>query len=316
MKHSLVFPDYTLLPAGLMVFIVTTLLTFFCPFCAPKEKHRPIDYGARIRLNSTAQKRTTGLPQLSVAITSIYSARESYMHFQKLFSMIGNKCSVSMNMRYCKNYREAFLLFKNDSSDIGVVSTSLFIFGRRAGIMRLLAVPEINGKNTFQAYLIVPKQSTAQRFGDLKNDVFAFTDELSLIGYFYPLHCTLMGPEYWHRTVFAGSNDRAMDLVNRDIVDGASVPSYIYNYFNATMPEETAGVRIIQKSQEFGLPPIVIGNRINKATATMLRNAFLSLESDSSGIVLLRSIGMERFVTTPETLYESAERMVPKSVVP
>jgi phosphonate transport system substrate-binding protein len=302
--------------AYLTVFLAASLLTLWGPNCAPREKCRPIDYTLRVHLKTTVEEQTSGFPSLSVAITSIYSARESYRHFQKLFSLIGNKCSVSMNIRYCKSYREAMLLFKSDSCDVGLVSTSLFIFGRRAGTMRLLAVPEINGKKNFQAYVIVPKQSTAKRFDDLKNSVFAFTDELSLTGHFYPLHCTLMGSDFWRKTVFAGSPDKAMDLVNREIVDGASVPSYVFDFFNANFPEETSNIRIMEKSPEIGLPPIVIGNRMNPAMASKLSVAFLSLSSDSTGNALLRSIGIDRFVAAPESLYASAERMVPKSVVP
>jgi phosphonate transport system substrate-binding protein len=295
---------------------MSVALLFIGPHCAQKEKYRPIDYTFRVPVPTVAaEKQSDRLPRLAVAITSIYSARESIAHFQELFSTIGKRCSVSMDLRYCKNYREAFLLFKTDSSDIGIVSPSLFILGRRDRCMRLLAVPEINGKTSFRAYLIVPKKSPAQRFDDLKNSGFAFTDSLSLAGYFYPLHCTLMGMEFWHTAVFAGSYDKALDLVNRNIVDGASIASYVFDYFNANLPEKTANIRIIEKSMDFGLPPIVIGNRVNAATALSLKKTFLSLSSDSAGIELLHSIGMERFVAAPESLYESAERMVPESAV-
>jgi phosphonate transport system substrate-binding protein len=297
------------------VAFIPALFMLMVPGCAPKEKSQPVDYSARVPVKTAAPERRDTIPPLHVVITSIYSAQESYAHFQELFSTIGKKCGVSIIVTYCRNYREALDKFKSDSVDIGVACPSLYVLGRRGRFMRLLAVPVISGRQTYQAYLIVPANSRLKHFNDLENRIFSLTDELSLVGYFYPLHRSPRGTSFWRKTVLAGSHDNAIGLVNQGIVDGASVSSHVFDYLKLHSPEKTANVRIIEKSEEFGLPPIVIGNRVSPAQASSLQSAFLSLSSDSAGTALLHSIGIDRFTIMPESLYASAEKMVPENAV-
>jgi phosphonate transport system substrate-binding protein len=284
--------------------------------CRQGATHQPVDFSKRVAVQSPTGKNAPKAASLNVVISSIYSAQESFSHYNDLFVYIGKQCGMSAKITYCKNYRESYRLLAEGSADVELVCTALYIVGRRNRILKALVVPVIDGKPTFQAYIIAHDPSPARTFADLRDGHFAFTDSLSLTGYFYPVSRFPQGIAFWKRTVFAGPQDYAVDLVQRGIVDGASVSSTVFNDIRRNNPERTDHVRVIEKSGEFGMPPVVIRTGAPQPVESALRNAFVKLRSESRGWELLQVLGIETFIVAEDSLYASAGPYVPESVVP
>jgi phosphonate transport system substrate-binding protein len=285
--------------------------------CRPDKTHQRVDFSTRVAVQSSKGSGGPGKTMpLNVVISSIYSAQESFSHYNDLFTCIGRQCGMTAKITYCKNYRETYRLLADGSADVGLICTALYIVGRRNRIFKALVVPVIDGKPTFQAYIIAHDPSPVKVFGDLKGGRFAFTDSLSLTGYLYPLSRSGRGIGFWKKTVFAGPHDYAIDLVQRGIADGASVSSTVFNDVQRNNPERTDHVRVVEKSEEFGMPPIVIRATAPLAEESALKNAFVKLRSESQGWELLQILGIETFTVAEDSLYASAGPYVTKSVVP
>jgi phosphonate transport system substrate-binding protein len=285
--------------------------------CRSENRYEEVDFSHRIPVQGAGGPDVSGKSaSLVVAISPIYSALENFSHYNDLFDTIGRQCALSVKIIYCKNNREAYLLFAQGKADVGLIPTALYVIGRRNRLFKILVVPVIDGRPLFQAYVVAHNPSQIRTFEDLKGRHFAFTDRLSLTGYLFPLSRTSGTTDFFGKTVFAGTQDFAIDLVERGIVDGASVSSIVFNDVNRNNPEKTDHVRVIEKSGEFGTPPIVIRFSMPAAVETALRTAFMKLKSESGGWELLQILGIDTFINADDSLYASAGKFVPETIVP
>jgi len=100
-----------------------------------------------------------------------------------------------------------------------------------------------------------------------------------------------------------------MQLVAKGIVDGASVDALIYNYNKVFYPEKIKYLTIIDSSADFGIPPLVIPNELDKNVETKLRNFFLNIDKDSVGIKILNKLLIDGFAIGYDSNYNSIRLM-------
>lgn len=174
----------------------------------------------------------------------------------------------------------------------------------------------VRGRCIFNAFVIVPKNSSVHSFNDLQGKIFAFTDELSLAGYFYPVFRSNGNVHFWSKTFITGSHDDAIDLVNQGIVDGASVSGYVFDMLRKQEPERTKNVRIIETSIDFGNPPIVLRAGVPEELENALRRTILELNSKTIGAKILSSDEIKMFVSGNDSLYATTYKMVPENIIP
>ncbi len=307
----------TMRHTGQIVACIIVGISLFETGCQSRHGYQEVDFSRRVAVEHAPEAGAAGkTPVLAVAISSLLSAQESFSHYDELFTAIGRRCSMPVRITYCKDSREACRLFSKGAADLGFVGTATYIIGKRSRFLKMLVVPVVNGKSTFQAYIIVHSPSSIRLFVDLKGKNFAFTDRFSLAGYFYPLSRSRGNHAFLKKAVFAGSHDNAIELVQRGIVDGASVSGTVYEVISRDDPDKVDHVRVIEKSQDFGAPPIVVRAGLPDTLVTKLRNAFASLKSESSGWEMLQVLGIDTFTVTDDSIYDSAAQLVPDTIVP
>jgi len=74
-------------------------------------------------------------------------------------------------------------------------------------------------------------------------------------------------------------------------------------------PTSVQGLKIIEKSQPFGSPPIVARPGLPKAVRDDLIKVLTGMENDPWGREILSQLGIERFVQVDESLYRPVEQM-------
>ncbi|RMH71205.1 MAG: hypothetical protein D6675_07290 [Gemmatimonadetes bacterium] len=254
--------------------------------------------------------------QWVIAIASIVSANESFSAYDELIQYIGLKLGQPTRAVYTKDYSEVYTLFKEHKVDAAFICSGLYIIGKKHQLMELLTVPVVNGAPTYQAYIIVPRTSSIQQFEELDQKTFAFTDRLSLTGCFYPLYGHQQPLTFWKKVIFTGNHDASIELVNRGIIDGASVDGLVFEDIARNDPSRVQNIRILEKSEPFGIPPVVVHPNVGKTNKRLLQQVFLQMDHDSTGQNILRKIHIDHFQLPDETLYETLESMVPDSIIP
>lgn len=284
--------------------------------CSRDVSYQAIDYQKRTSIQGFTDSPPNDSLDLTIAVAPIISTEESYKKYYDLFSYAAAACSLKIKTTYYKKNVEIYRLFQSNSVDVAFVSEILYVMGKRHHLLDLLVVPVRKGKPTHEAYIIAQRKSPAISFFDLIKKRFAFTDEFSLTGYWYPLSMSGTGTASWRQLFFSGSHDQSVYLVNRGLLDGASVDSYVYDAISSASPKSVANTRVLKVSREFGSQPIVISTHLSPHVREAFKKAFLSLDKDSTGRKLLAALDIDKFITQDDSCYASISAMVPETIVP
>jgi phosphonate transport system substrate-binding protein len=250
---------------------------------------------------------------LKVAIAAVISPRGTAESYALLLNYLGSKLNRPVERVQRRTYSEVNELLRTGEVDLAFVCTSSYLLGKRQFDLELLVAPQVGGETTYQAKLIVPSDSTANRIEDLRDKVFAFTDPNSFTGRIYPTYLLQQVGErpegFFARTFFTYSHDDAIRAVAVGLADGASVDSLVLDFALKRQPDLATRLRVIHASPQFGMPPIVVNPDIRPQLRAELEAIFLAMHTDPDGLVALQALDYDRFVQVFDEDYRSAEEV-------
>jgi phosphate/phosphite/phosphonate ABC transporter binding protein len=294
------------------IFLILILLSFaFFIHCQDsKIEKENLDFSV---IDSSTSKNDPNSNSVKIAIAAMTGPEESYKYYKDLNKYIENLIGEKVTTVQRKTYQEVNNLLANNKVDVAFVCSGGYVEAKQNNLVELLVVPMINKKVTYQSYLIVSKNSSINDVADLKGKVFAFTDPLSNTGCLYPKwlinNLGFKAEEYFSKTFYTHSHDKAIQAVSQGVADGASVDGLIYNYIEEHQPNALSNIKIIQKSQEFGIPPVVVATKINPELKKKLKDIFLNMNNNPKGQEILKHLGIDQFVIGNDTLYSSIRLM-------
>jgi len=132
--------------------------------------------------------KVTDEPAVRVAIASVVSPKESYEYYEDMIQYISQELGGSVKIEQRKSYQEINDLIKNNEIDFAFVCGGAYIDGNSEFGMKLLVVPVVYNKTTYNSYIIVQNESNYSDLTDLRGKKFAFSDPLSNSGKLYPAY--------------------------------------------------------------------------------------------------------------------------------
>ena len=149
---------------------------------------------------------------------------------------------------------------------------------------------------------------------DMRGKVFAFTDPISLSGRVYPTYLVhelgFTPEEFFASTFFTYSHDEAIRAVASGVADGAAVDSLVYEFAIARDPSLANKVRVIHRSPDFGIPPVVISPFTRPQVKADIQNLLLGMSKDPTAKDALASIGVESFVLIDDGAYDGVRELL------
>jgi phosphonate transport system substrate-binding protein len=247
------------------------------------------------------------------AVAAMISPRETFIHYRQLLAYLAKKSEKDLEFVQRKTYEEINELLRRGEIDLAFICSGPYALARgRYGFVPL-AVPEIQGSTFYQSYLIVNKDRAFQGLESLKGHSFAFTDPESNTGKLVPtfwlaeLH---ERPETFFRTIiYTYSHDNSIMAVARGLVDGAAVDGLVWEYYQATDPSFTSKTKVIQRSEPYGIPPLVASQKLSSAEYERLREVLLTMHRDPEGKKILAGLLVDRFLPLQEEWYEPIRSM-------
>lgn len=256
-----------------------------------------------------------------VAIGSVVSPKESYEYYEDMIQYISRSLGGNVKIIQRRSYQEINDLIKTNEIDFAFVCSGPYVDGNSEFGMKLLVVPVINGGNTtYHSYIIVRNNSNYTSLSDLRGKKFAFVDPLSNTGKLYPtyrLYLMNETPESFfgideqgkNNSFYTYSHDNSIIAVAENITEGAAVSSLVYENMKETYPETIAKTRIIEISQPFANPPIVVSKDIDPFLEERLRDIFLKMNEDDDGKEVLARVKIEKYVNLSDNAYDSIREM-------
>ena len=279
---------------GLILFCCFVILACTNEYSDVKE----IDFNK----NDTAAQAKLKLTEkgLNVAISAMISPKETFNLYQELITYISKEINIPINFKQRKTYAEVNELLKKGDIDFAFICTGAYREAKKNFPVELLVVPVINNEPFYQAYVIVHNESEINSIDDLEGKTFAFTDPLSNSGYNYIVNYLssqkLTDQKYYFsKTIFTNAHDKSMQAVSKKIVDGATVDGLIFDYFARNNPEQIKHLKVVHKSQKFGIPPFVIQPNMNPELKNKIRQTFLNMDKTVEGKAILSKLMINRF---------------------
>jgi phosphonate transport system substrate-binding protein len=208
-------------------------------------------------------------------------------------------------------YREILDLLLQGRLDLAWICGYPFV--RNLPRLELIAVPRFRGRPLYQSYLIVGADSQIQRLHDLEGRLFAWADPDSNSGYLYPrFRLTRDGRDpdrFFRRTFFTWGHPRSVEAVAEGLADGAAVDSYVWETLARSHPELKAQTRVLERSPDFGFPPIVAGPALSEPDRQAIRRVLLSQVQHAAGRALLNELNLDSFGLETPDLYDDIARM-------
>lgn len=295
---------------------LTPLLALAAVLACDQRKYREVEVSlAPPPAPAAAPSPALPARPLRISVAPVESPRETYGTYTRLLSRVGDQLGVKVEFVQRRTYREV-----NDLLDAGLLDAAILCTGgyldlqaRLPGTVEVLVAPVIGGESTYRSILIVPARSSAKGLADLAGKRFAFTDELSLTGRTWVMQrLRQLGRDpdhFFGGTTYTRSHDRSIAGVAAGILDGAAVHSLVLEHLLARDANLASRLRVIERSPPFGMMPIVASTRLEPGVRARLRAVLTGLDRDPVAQEALRELGVDRFATPPQGLYESARRV-------
>ncbi|WP_304131882.1 phosphate/phosphite/phosphonate ABC transporter substrate-binding protein [Ignavibacterium album] len=287
---------------SLLIFI--TAITLIA--CADNPKIKEIEF-SNYHKSEDHQHRKDSIPVIYVAVSTMISPMETFNLYKDVMDYISKHLGIQIEFKQRKTYREVNDLLAENKLDFAFICTGAYLEARNEIPIEILAVPVVNGKPYYQAYVIANEESQISEINQLKGKSFAFTDPLSNTGYSYIINYLKeknTSPErFFSKTIFTYAHDYSIQAVKRKIVDGATVDGLVFEYLKHFQPEKIAGVKVILKSREFGIPPFVIQKNLDNNIKQKLRSVMLNMHNDPEGKKLLSKIMIDKFILADDSIY-------------
>jgi len=172
-------------------------------------------------------------------------------------------------------------MLRNNNVNLAFVCSGAYVVEKEVSDIEIIAVPQTKGKPYYQAYIIVNKNSGIDSFENLKGRSFVYTDPLSNSGRLYALkRLNDLGyneEAFFSTTTYSKGHDNSIQLVNKGLVDGATIDGLIFDYLKKYNPDRVSNIDIIETSDYFGIPPVVVPKNLDYSLKTKIKSTLLNM---------------------------------------
>ncbi len=294
------------------VFISLSLVVMINSGCIDDNSNLQVDFSKRSTDTININLDSNSSP-LYIAVSAMISPKKTFLYYNQMIDYVSQKIKRKIVFKQRKTYKEVNELLENGELDFAFICSGAYVDAYAEFGIEILAIPIVNGEPFYYSYIITNISNAFTTFYDLKNHTFAFTDPLSNTGKLYPEYLVASQgysvDSYFSKIVYTYAHDNSILAVNRNLVDGASVDGLVFEYFKMKNPETVKNVRVVLKSEPFGMPPVVVRKNLEESLKNKLRKVFLNMHKSEEGKEILSNINIDRFELGNDQNYDSIRKM-------
>lgn len=294
------------------LYVIISIFVTLLASCQNRRNEKIVDVDFSSSDETGSLTNQSDIP-LEAAVAAMISPEENFFYYTKIFDYISQHMNREIVFKQRKTYSEVNILLGSRELDFAFICSGAYVDAQKDFGAEILVIPQIQGKTSYQAYIIVSTDSVYEKFEDLKGFSFAFTDPLSNTGCLYPKflvkQMNFVEDNFFSRIIFTYAHDFSIQAVNSRLTDAASVDSIIFDYFQTNNPHKVDKLKIVNKSEPFGMPPVVVHPEIEPSIRKKLETIFLEMDQNPLGKEILEHLGIDRFVLGKDENYESIRKM-------
>ncbi|WPC41108.1 phosphate/phosphite/phosphonate ABC transporter substrate-binding protein [Clostridium sp. JS66] len=215
---------------------------------------------------------------------------------------------LKANAIIVKDYDALGTGIENNTIDVGWFSPFAYVSAHKKNNVIPIVTPKINGKTSYNGYIITRKDSGIETIKDLQDKKFGYVDKESASGYLYAKHILktngLNPKQLFKKVNFMGSHDNVIKGVLAGEIDaGATYSEALENAKNSGV--DISKINIISKTDDIPKDAIAVNPRLNKEIVERLKNAFIEFK-EFDGI----NSNVDGFVSSSDNNYNVIREVV------
>lgn len=255
---------------------------------------------------------------IKAAVTAAFVSARGMPLYKDILDYMSKKLERPMELVSGLSYERVNNLIRLGTIQAGFVCGYAYTREKQKSDMEVLGAPvmkdpQYGGKPVYYSYVIVPLDSKARRFEDLRGKKYALSDPLSNSGHNMPRYkLAQMGEtkeSFFSVSDFTGAHEKSIELVARKIYDGASVDSLVWDYDNKYFPEFTSKTRILEKHGPAAIPPVVVPRSLDSKLKGALQKILVTMHEDPAGRAILDRALLSNFVVVDDSHYDGIREM-------
>lgn len=250
---------------------------------------------------------------LRAGVASMITPVSAVKYYQQVVDYVGRKIGMPAEMVHRTTYDEIDVMLEARDVDFAFICSSPYVLNNEKYGAELLVAPQVNGKIYYHSNIIVHKDSDIESFEQLQGRSFGFVDPKSNSGKLYPTYLLAKRdhtPEsFFESHLYSYSHNKSVELVAKKKVAGAAIDSIVYDFMVATNSPYTEQTKVIHRSPQFGIPPVVVPPDLPFYLKQSLRTVFLQMHNDPEGKEILAHMRIEKFVEIADSNYDSIRAM-------
>ncbi len=250
---------------------------------------------------------------IRIGVVSMITPVDTVKYYQEIIDYISDELGEPVEMVYRKTYDEMDRMLEKGHVVAAFVCSAPYVEDRKKFGAELLVAPQVKGRPFYNSYIVVHKDSDIENFDEFKGKTFAFTDPKSNSGRLYPIYRLAKNgirPEnFFGKYMYSYSHNKSVELVAKKVVDGAAVESLIYMYMQKKGSPYVQKTRIIEISQDFGIPPMITTPSVPTFMKEKIREILMNMHKDRKGKRILDDMLIDKFVEVPDSYYDSVREM-------
>ena len=210
-------------------------------------------------------------------------------------------------------YDEIDTMLEERLVDVAFICSAPYVIDNEKFGVELLVAPLVKGKPFYQSNIIVHQDSQIKTVDELQGKTFVFVDPKSNTGRLYPAYFLAkkhQTPEsFFSSYLYSYSHNKSVEMVAKKKADGAAVDSIVYDFMLSTNSPYAKETKVIHRSPQFGIPPVVVPPGLSPFLKSAIREVFLNMHTDPDGKRILDAMKIEKFIDVPDSNYDSIRAM-------
>ncbi|MFV0665821.1 phosphate/phosphite/phosphonate ABC transporter substrate-binding protein [Denitromonas sp.] len=255
------------------------------------------------------------IPPASIraGVASMITPVSAVKYYQQIVDYLGAKLEVPAEMVHRTTYDEIDSLLEEGQVDVAFICSAPYVIDHKQFGVELLVAPQIKGRPFYHSNIIVHRDSDIKTVEELQGKAFVFVDPKSNTGRLYPAYYLAKAHEtpesFFGSTLYSYSHNKSIEMIAKKKVDGAAVDSIVYDFMLTTHSPYAQETKIIHRSPQFGIPPVVVPSGLSPFLKNAMREVFLTMHTDSAGKRILDAMKIDKFIEVPDSNYDSIRAM-------
>jgi len=258
----------------------------------------------RLDSDSNEQAGAPSRGNLIVAVARTPGGPGEWSNWARIIRVLSDEIDVPFTVRYLSKEDEAARIIAEDKVDIGFVCAHHYVDLVDDGACEGVATPVIDGSTTSTSKLVVRVDDPAQRIEDLAGSVVAVSDKSSLGGYAFLSYLLqqrgTQAEDYFSELRLGETQEQNL----RDVLTGEARATVINSAQSVSL--DLSGIRVIEESEPFGCPPVVVRTDLDPELRDRIQQALLGMDM---AVILPEGSAIDGFEQLDPAEYEFARKL-------